>query len=42
MFYLQTIKNLSENIKKNDEIPQEEKARANELLAELSRLLALY
>lgn len=42
MFYLQTIKNLGASIKNNDEIPAEEKAKAQQLLGELARLLALY
>lgn len=42
MFYLQTIKNLYESIKKNGEIPEGEKAEEKKLLEELSRILALY
>lgn len=42
MSYLQTIKRLYENIKNNSEISEEDKAKAKELLNELSRLLAVY
>jgi hypothetical protein len=42
MFYLQKIKKLYECIKNNNEIPQEEKEKAKELLDKLSCLLALY
>ena len=42
MFYLNTIKNLIENIKNNNEIPENEKEKAIELLGNLARLLALY
>lgn len=42
MFYLQTIKKLYEQVKNNNEIPEEEKAKAKQLLEDLSRLLAIY
>lgn len=42
MFYLQTIKNLYESVKNNDEIPQEEKEKVKELLDKLSNILAMY
>lgn len=42
MFYLQAIKKLYEHIKTNSEIPKDEKVKAQDLLNELSRLLALY
>lgn len=42
MFYLQTLKKLYENIKANNEIPKEEKEKAEKLINELTHLLALY
>lgn len=42
MFYLQTLKKLYEHIKNNKEIPEEEKAKAKNLVEELTRLLAVY
>jgi hypothetical protein len=42
MFYIEAIKRLSENIKNNSEIPEEEKKKAANLLGELARLLAMY
>ncbi len=42
MFYLQTIKKLSESIKNSKEISERDKAKAKELLNELARLLAMY
>ena len=42
MSYLETIKRLNESIKNNPEIPEEDKAKAKELLNELSRIVAFY
>lgn len=42
MFYIQEIKKLVENIKKNPEISADEKIKAINLLDEVARLLVLY
>lgn len=42
MFYIQTLKNLYEHVKNNSEISADEKEKAKELIAELTRLLAMY
>lgn len=42
MSYLETLKRLYNSIKDNKEISEEEKARAKELIDELSRILAVY
>jgi hypothetical protein len=42
MFYLDIIKRMSEDVKNNADISEEDKAKAKLLLGELSNLLAMY
>lgn len=42
MFYIETLKKLYSHIHNNIEIPEEEKAKAKQLIKELCELLAIY
>lgn len=42
MFYLDAIKRMSESIKNDADISEEDKAKAKALLGELAGLLAMY